>query len=199
MNDIHELRNRLTTAMLTVRAMIDAKLPATRNNLQHVEQSLADVQAIVANVRGEDWTPQDGGLVELDEIAATVVRAMMMLSAAADVTLTIVPPRTFTGCPAMLADPIPIHRALDGALQLLLRAAPPGSTVEIEQASTQSLTVRLAAAAGARAHRDPFDEIVRCLEHHGGRAHRLAPPASGYCLHFAGATVCACGAAPPCE
>lgn len=198
MTDIHALRNRLTTAALTVTAMIDDKLPSTRANLQRVAQTLADMRAIVANVRGEDWSAGNGSLVDLREITATVVRAMMMLSAAADVKLEIVQSCTFHGCRAMQAEPIPIYRALDGALQMLLRAAPAGSTIQIEQSSTRSLNVRVR-TPGDAPNRDLFDQIAQCLDAQGGSAHRLGPPEDGYCLHFPGSPICECASSPPCE
>jgi len=194
--EIHELRNRLTTAILTVTAMIDGKMPSTRGNLQHVGQTLADIETIVAKGRDEDWGGDDR-FVDLAEIAARVIDAMMMLSAAANVNLILASP--FNGCRAFRADPRPIYRALDGAVQTLLRAAPAGSTLEIEQASAQSVNLVLHSPKDEAPGSDPFEPIRRCLETYGGHAVRLSDMKTGYCLQFPGVPACGCAVGPACE
>lgn len=198
MTDVHALRNRLTTAALTVTAMIDDKLPSTRANLQRVAQTLSEIRAIVAGIRSDEWGASADSLVDLQVVADRVIRAMMMLSAAADVKIEIAAAPEFAGCRALHADPVPIYRALDGALQLLLRAAPAGSTIVVAQASTSSIRASVRTPNDG-AMRDLLEPIAQCLAAQGGSAHPLATERNGYCFHFPGAAVCGCAADPACE
>lgn len=194
---IHELRNRLTSAILSVNAMVDEKLAPTRTNLREVSRTLADVQAIIAHARSGDFDHGSIRLVDLNDVARNVANGLMMLSAAGDVTLTVTPVAADRrGCSALRADPIRVYRAFDEALGIVLAGTPPGSTIEIACPSAQTAT--LAIRSEKKMQVDLTTQIAAHMEPHGGSAHRLGRGFSTYCLHFAGDPACECAAGPEC-
>ena len=139
---LHELRNRLATATLTVAAMIDGKLEATRRNLQHLGQTWADVEAIVRSARDGDWGHRVR-LVELSELATLACDGAMVQAAAADVKLEVVP-ASLAACSAFRGDARAIVSKIDAALREAIADAPAHGAIELEAIAPQSLEIRLA-------------------------------------------------------
>src|SRR5450755_3714203 len=88
---IHELRNRLTTAVLTATAMLDGKMPPDKSNLQGLVRALEDVKSIIATVSKYDWdqTPADDQVVDVEELVRSVADELAMISSAGDVHLIV--------------------------------------------------------------------------------------------------------------
>lgn len=189
---IHELRNRLTTAVLTATAMLDGKLPTDKSNLQGLVRALEDVKSIVATVSKYDWdqTPADDQVVDIEDLVRSVADELEVASSAGDVRLLVTgSDRRMSPCGILRGHALAMHEAVEEALHALLSALPPRSSIRI--AAGSGAVVRLTATALgdwqlAAAH---LDAMAPALESRGGRVHLGAKPGE-YCLHLPGRPVC---------
>jgi hypothetical protein len=189
---IHELRNRLTTAVLTATAMLDGKLPTDKSNLQGLVRALEDVKSIVATVSKYDWdqTPADDQVVDVEDLVRSVVDELAVVSSAGDVRLVLLgsDPR-LSPCGLLRGRALEMHEAVEEALQALVSALPPRSSI------------RIAAGSGAVVHLSvtiPVDwelaaahlaAMAPALESRGGHVHLGTQPGEYY-LHLPGRAVC---------
>jgi hypothetical protein len=189
---IHELRNRLTTAVLTATAMLDGKLPTDRSNLQGLVRALEDVKTIVSTVSKYDWdqTPPDDQVVDVDELVRSVADELAVVASAGDVRLIVggTDPR-MSPCGMLRGHALEMHEAVEEALHALLSALPPRSSVQILAGA--GAVVRLSTTIPvdwqlAAAH---LAAIAPALESRGGRVHLGARPGE-YCLHLPARAVC---------
>jgi hypothetical protein len=189
---IHELRNRLTTAVLTATAMLDGKMPPDKSNLQGLVRALEDVKSIIATVSKYDWdqTPADDQVVDVEELVRSVADELAMISSAGDVHLIVAgsDPR-MSPCGMLRGRAVAMHEAVEQALHALVSALPPRSSISI--AAGSGAVVRLTTTVRgdwqvATAH---LAAIAPALESRGGRAHLGAKPGE-YCLHLPGRPVC---------
>jgi hypothetical protein len=189
---IHELRNRLTTAVLTATAMLDGKLPTDKSNLQGLVRALEDVKSIVATVSKYDWdqTPADEQVVDVEDLVRSVVDELAVVSSAGDVRLLVAgsDPR-MSPCGMLRGHALEMHEAVEEAVQVLVGALPPRSSIRI--AAGTGAVVRLTVAGLfdwqlAEAH---LSAMAPALESRGGRVHPGSQPGE-YCLHLPGRPVC---------
>jgi hypothetical protein len=189
---IHELRNRLTTAVLTATAMLDGKLPTDRSNLQGLVRALEDVKSIVSTVSKYDWdqTPADDQVVDVEELVRSVADELAVVASAGDVRLSVAgtDPR-MSPCGMLRGHALEMHEAVEEALHALVSALPPRSAIQI--AAGAGAVVRLTTAIPvdwqlAAAH---LTAIAPALESRGGRVHLGSRPGE-YCLHLPGRAVC---------
>jgi hypothetical protein len=145
---IHELRNRLTTAVLTATAMLDGKLPTDKSNLQGLVRALEDVKSIVATVSKYDWdqTPADDQVVDIEDLVRSVADELEVASSAGDVRLLVTgSDRRMSPCGILRGHALAMHEAVEEALHALLSALPPRSSIRI--AAGSGAVVRLTATA----------------------------------------------------
>lgn len=189
---IHELRNRLTSAVLTTTAMLDGKLPTDKSNLQGLLRALEDVKTIVSTVSKYDWdqTPADDQVVDIEELVRSVADELALVSSAGDVRLIVAgsDPR-MSPCGMLRGHTLEMHEAVEEALHALVSALPPRSSIEI--AAGAGAVVRLTTTIPvdwqlAAAH---LTAIAPALESRGGRVHLGSRPGQ-YCLHLPGRPVC---------
>jgi hypothetical protein len=189
---IHELRNRLTTAVLTATAMLDGKLPTDKSNLQGLVRALEDVKSIVATVSKYDWdqTPAGDQVVDVEDLVRSVVDELAVVSSAGDVRLVVIgsDPR-MKSCGVLRGHALDLHEAVEGAVHALVSALPPRSSIRV--AAGPGAVVRLTTTIPvdwqlAAAH---LSAIAPALESRGGRVHLGAQPGE-YCLHLPGRPIC---------
>jgi signal transduction histidine kinase len=188
---IHELRNRLTTAVLTATAMLDGKLPPDRTNLQGLVHALEDVKTIVATVSKYDWskTPSGDQIVDVQDVIRSVVDELALVSSAADVRLIARESDSDSFCCGMLRGPsTAMHGAVEGAVHALVSALPPKASITITARSAQVIVLSVYAPgdASAAAH---LADVAPHLESRGGRAYLGRQPGE-YCLDLPGKPVC---------
>jgi hypothetical protein len=189
---VHELRNRLTTAVLTATAMLDGKLPTDKSNLQGLVRALEDVKTIVATVSKYDWdqTPAGEQVVDVEDLVRSVVDELAVVSSAGDVRLfvTASDPR-MSPCGMLRGHALELHEAVEEAVHALVCALPSGSSIRV--AAGPGAVVRLTTTIPvdwqlAAAH---LTAIAPALESRGGRVHLGAQPGE-YCLHLPGRPIC---------
>jgi hypothetical protein len=192
MTQIHELRNRLTTAVLTATAMLDGKLPTDKSNLQGLVRALEDVKSIVATVSKYDWdqTPADDQVVDVDDLVRSVADELAVVSSAGDVRLLVTgsDPR-MSPCGILRGHALEMHEAVEEAIGVLVGALPPRSSIRI--AAGSGAVIRLTVVGQfdwqlAAAH---LAAMAPALESRGGRVHPGGKPGE-YCLHLPGRPVC---------
>jgi hypothetical protein len=189
---IHELRNRLTTAVLTATAMLDGKLPPDKANLQWLVHALEDVKSIVAAVSKYDWIRTSTGdqVVDIHDLIGSVVDELALVSSAADVRLIPVEPQPeILGCRMLRGRSNAMHGAVEGALHALVGALPPKASIEITPRSAQIVILTATVPGDAEAASAHLAAIAPHLERHGGRAYLGGAPGE-YCLHVPGKPVC---------
>lgn len=189
---IHELRNRLTTAVLTATAMLDGKLPPDRTNLQGLVLALEDVKTIVATVSKYDWNKAPSGdqIVDVQDLIGAVVDELALVSSAADVRLIAADNESDSLCCRMLrGQSTAMHGAVEGAVHALLSVLPPKASVTVAARSAQVLTLTARVPGDASAAWAHLSEIAPHLESRGGRACLGSEPGE-YCLYVPGKPVC---------
>jgi signal transduction histidine kinase len=189
---IHELRNRLTTAVLTATAMLDGKLPPDRTNLQGLVHALEDVKTIVATVSKYDWrkAPSGDQIVDVQDLIRSVVDELALVSSAADVRLIAAENDSDSFCCGMLrGHSTTMHGAVEGAVHALVGALPPKASVTIAPRSAQIVALRVYAPGDSTAAWAHLADIAPHLESRGGRAYLSGEPGEYY-LQLPGKPVC---------
>lgn len=192
-SQIHELRNRLTTAALTATAMLDGKLPPEKRHLRELVNALADVTSIAATISKHDWGQSADDQVDVQEIIRSVAADLALAASAAGVRLIVAEP-VGIGCRMLRGPSSAIQGALEDAVHALVNALPAGSSIVIAPRGAGRIT--LTAAAGDDRPLEALylylDEIAPYLESRGGRVHLGEEPGE-YTLHLPGRPLCCIG------
>lgn len=196
---VHALKNKMTTALLTAGAMLDGTVPSDKKNLRELVQALDEANRLLAAVPKYDLEPETKteSVIDVPDMIRTVAGDLALVSSATGVGLTVAADLPESGCQALYGNRRSIYEALESALHALMVMLPTGSVIDLAPRSPAVLALTVSFANGRPENlTEHLAKIAPHLEPHSGTAHR--DDASGaYCLHLPGTSFCPAGSNNP--
>jgi two-component system, OmpR family, sensor histidine kinase BaeS len=133
---IHDMRNRLAIARANIEAFIDGKLSPTPARLKAVLQSLAQLDALLDDVKSAEVTgPKGVHPVEIDvcEVLNREYRAVEALAAEKNIRFSIFRcPAKLAACSRFIGDPVRIGQIVSNVLLNAVRYTPAGGEIRVD-------------------------------------------------------------------
>jgi len=195
MTQVHSLRNRMTTALLTAGAMVDGLLPADAKNLRDLAQTLDDLNGILATVPKYDLEPDSAAsIIDVHEMIRAVCDDLALIASATSISVNILDDPAAAGCRVLRGNRRHVGESFEGALRVLLTVLPAGAAVDIAPRSAGIVILTVTTPEHEPKNLTALlTGMAAQLERHRGMVHRGAEPGR-YCLHLPGKQLCDGGA-----
>lgn len=147
---LHEIRNQLAVARASLEAFIDGKLAPTAERLQAVAQALAQLEALLNDLRGAQTVDQSGPpqssldvksaapqttprRINVCVLLAAEFRALEALAAQKRIAMSVTQcAHRSKACEEFLGDPVRIGQIVKNVLLNAVRYTPAGGTIAVD-------------------------------------------------------------------